>query len=92
MSPRVPLNVHEVFLDLSSSLPCRNYHVWNEAWMTRPDLPSGFGGWQVVDSTPQLTSQGFFRCGPTSVAAIRSGQVFLKHDVPFLFAEVRYFL
>uniref|UniRef100_A0A8C1GTE7 Protein-glutamine gamma-glutamyltransferase K n=1 Tax=Cyprinus carpio TaxID=7962 RepID=A0A8C1GTE7_CYPCA len=65
-----------------------NYHVWNEAWMTRPDLPSGFGGWQVVDSTPQLTSQGFFRCGPTSVAAIRSGQVFLKHDVPFLFAEV----
>ncbi len=71
------------------SLPCRNYHVWNEAWMTRTDLPSGFGGWQVVDSTPQLTSQGFCRCGPTSVAAIRSGQVFLKHDVPFLFAEVR---
>uniref|UniRef100_A0A671QY93 Protein-glutamine gamma-glutamyltransferase K n=1 Tax=Sinocyclocheilus anshuiensis TaxID=1608454 RepID=A0A671QY93_9TELE len=65
-----------------------NYHVWNEAWMTRSDLPSGFGGWQVVDSTPQLTSQGFFRCGPTSVAAIRSGQTFLKHDVPFLFAEV----
>ncbi|KAL1250458.1 hypothetical protein QQF64_021463 [Cirrhinus molitorella] len=65
-----------------------NYHVWNEAWMTRPDLPTGFGGWQVIDSTPQLTSQGFFRCGPTSVAAIRSGQVFLKHDVPFLFAEV----
>ncbi|XP_073679868.1 protein-glutamine gamma-glutamyltransferase K-like [Garra rufa] len=65
-----------------------NYHVWNEAWMNRPDLPSGFGGWQVIDSTPQLTSQGFFRCGPTSVAAIRSGQTFLKHDVPFLFAEV----
>ncbi|XP_043086032.1 protein-glutamine gamma-glutamyltransferase K-like [Puntigrus tetrazona] len=65
-----------------------NYHVWNEAWMTRPDLPSGFGGWQVVDSTPQLTSQGFSRCGPTSVAAIRTGQTFLKHDVPFVFAEV----
>ncbi|XP_051947272.1 protein-glutamine gamma-glutamyltransferase K-like [Xyrauchen texanus] len=65
-----------------------NYHVWNEAWMNRKDLPSGFGGWQVVDSTPQLTSHGFNRCGPTSVAAIRSGQVFLKHDAPFLFAEV----
>ncbi|XP_048033605.1 protein-glutamine gamma-glutamyltransferase K-like [Megalobrama amblycephala] len=65
-----------------------NYHVWNEAWMARPDLPSGFGGWQVIDSTPQLTNQGFFRCGPTSVAAIRSGQTFLKHDVPFIFAEV----
>uniref|UniRef100_A0A673HG38 Protein-glutamine gamma-glutamyltransferase K n=1 Tax=Sinocyclocheilus rhinocerous TaxID=307959 RepID=A0A673HG38_9TELE len=65
-----------------------NYHVWNEAWMTRSDLPSGFGGWQVVDSTPQETSQGFFRCGPTSVAAIRSGQVYLKYDTPFVFAEV----
>ncbi|KAI7793385.1 putative protein-glutamine gamma-glutamyltransferase K [Triplophysa rosa] len=65
-----------------------NYHVWNEAWMTRSDLPCGFGGWQVVDSTPQLTSNGFYRCGPTSVGAIRSGQVFLKHDAPFLFAEV----
>ncbi|XP_058619778.1 protein-glutamine gamma-glutamyltransferase K-like [Onychostoma macrolepis] len=65
-----------------------NYHVWNEAWMTRSDLPSGFGGWQVLDSTPQLTSQGLFRCGPTSVAAIRSGQVFMKHNAPFIFAEV----
>ncbi|XP_067303217.1 protein-glutamine gamma-glutamyltransferase K-like [Pseudorasbora parva] len=65
-----------------------NYHVWNEAWMARPDLPCGFGGWQVVDSTPQETSQGVFRCGPTSVAAIRSGQVFLKYDTPFVFAEV----
>ncbi|XP_051518862.1 protein-glutamine gamma-glutamyltransferase K [Myxocyprinus asiaticus] len=65
-----------------------NYHVWNEAWMTRPDLPAGFGGWQVVDATPQETSQGFYRCGPTSVAAVRSGQVFLKYETPFVFAEV----
>ncbi|KAM6209338.1 coagulation factor XIII A chain isoform 2-T2 [Sarcoramphus papa] len=35
-----------------------NYHCWNEAWMTRPDLPVGFGGWQVVDGTPQETSDG----------------------------------
>uniref|UniRef100_A0A8C2DUN5 Protein-glutamine gamma-glutamyltransferase K n=1 Tax=Cyprinus carpio TaxID=7962 RepID=A0A8C2DUN5_CYPCA len=65
-----------------------NFHVWNEAWMTRPDLPSGFGGWQVVDATPQETSQGIYRCGPTSVAAVRSGQVYLKYDTPFVFAEV----
>jgi hypothetical protein len=26
--------------------------------MTRPDLPVGFGGWQVVDSTPQENSDG----------------------------------
>lgn len=65
-----------------------NFHVWNDCWMARPDLPPGNGGWQALDSTPQETSQGTFRCGPASVNAIRSGQVFLKHDTPFVFAEV----
>ncbi|XP_041913381.1 protein-glutamine gamma-glutamyltransferase K-like [Alosa sapidissima] len=65
-----------------------NFHVWNDCWMARTDLPSGMGGWQVVDSTPQETSQGLFRCGPASVNAVRDGQVFLKHDAPFVFAEV----
>lgn len=62
--------------------------MWNDCWMARPDLPPGHGGWQAVDSTPQETSQGTFRCGPASLSAIRSGQVFLKHDTPFVFAEV----
>ncbi|XP_034567276.1 protein-glutamine gamma-glutamyltransferase K-like [Notolabrus celidotus] len=65
-----------------------NFHVWNDCWMARPDLPAGNGGWQAVDATPQETSQGTFRCGPASLAAIRNGQVFLKHDAPFVFAEV----
>uniref|UniRef100_A0A8C8M5T5 Protein-glutamine gamma-glutamyltransferase K n=1 Tax=Oncorhynchus tshawytscha TaxID=74940 RepID=A0A8C8M5T5_ONCTS len=65
-----------------------NFHVWNDCWMARPDLPPGHGGWQAVDSTPQETSQGTFRCGPASITAIRNGQVFLKHDSPFIFAEV----
>ncbi|KAG9329935.1 hypothetical protein JZ751_028506 [Albula glossodonta] len=65
-----------------------NFHVWNDCWMARPDLPPGMGGWQAVDSTPQETSQGTFRCGPASVTAIRNGQVFHKHDTPFVFAEV----
>ncbi|XP_068427753.1 protein-glutamine gamma-glutamyltransferase K [Clinocottus analis] len=65
-----------------------NFHVWNDCWMARLDLPPGYGGWQAVDSTPQETSQGTFRCGPASVNAIRSGQVYLKHDTPFVFAEV----
>uniref|UniRef100_A0A3B4B6V7 Protein-glutamine gamma-glutamyltransferase K n=1 Tax=Periophthalmus magnuspinnatus TaxID=409849 RepID=A0A3B4B6V7_9GOBI len=65
-----------------------NFHVWNDCWMARPDLPPGNGGWQAVDSTPQETSQGTFRCGPASVNAIRTGQVYLKHDTPFVFAEV----
>ncbi|ROL45103.1 Protein-glutamine gamma-glutamyltransferase K [Anabarilius grahami] len=65
-----------------------NFHVWNESWMTRPDLPSGYGGWQVVDATPQEPSQGSYRCGPTPVSAVRNGQVDLKFDTPFVFAEV----
>uniref|UniRef100_A0A665VH84 Protein-glutamine gamma-glutamyltransferase K n=2 Tax=Echeneis naucrates TaxID=173247 RepID=A0A665VH84_ECHNA len=65
-----------------------NFHVWNDCWMARPDLPEGYGGWQAVDATPQETSQGTFRCGPASLAAVRNGQVYLKHDCPFVFAEV----
>ncbi|MCI4387790.1 hypothetical protein PGIGA_G00078190 [Pangasianodon gigas] len=65
-----------------------NFHVWNETWMARSDLPVGMGGWQVVDATPQETSQGLFCCGPTSVTAVRDGQVYLKYDARFVFAEV----
>ncbi|XP_068027269.1 LOW QUALITY PROTEIN: protein-glutamine gamma-glutamyltransferase K-like [Melanerpes formicivorus] len=35
-----------------------NFHVWNDCWMKRPDLPQGYDGWQVVDATPQETSSG----------------------------------
>ncbi|XP_068581608.1 protein-glutamine gamma-glutamyltransferase K-like isoform X2 [Cebidichthys violaceus] len=65
-----------------------NFHVWNDCWMARPDLPPGNGGWQAVDATPQETSQGTYCCGPASLAAVRNGQVFLKHDCQFVFAEV----
>uniref|UniRef100_A0A7N8WK93 Protein-glutamine gamma-glutamyltransferase K n=1 Tax=Mastacembelus armatus TaxID=205130 RepID=A0A7N8WK93_9TELE len=65
-----------------------NFHVWNDCWMARPDLPPGNGGWQAVDATPQETSQGTYCCGPASLAAVRNGQVYLKHDCPFVFAEV----
>ncbi|XP_065508962.1 protein-glutamine gamma-glutamyltransferase K [Caloenas nicobarica] len=65
-----------------------NFHVWNDCWMKRPDLPDGYDGWQVVDATPQETSSGLFCCGPCSVAAIKNGDVFLKYDTPFVFAEV----
>ena len=34
-----------------------NFHVWNEVWMRRPDLNDGvYGGWQVIDATPQEPS------------------------------------
>ncbi|XP_003975980.2 coagulation factor XIII A chain [Takifugu rubripes] len=65
-----------------------NYHCWNECYMTRPDLPFGFGGWQVVDATPQETSDGMYRCGPASVQAIKHGEMCYPFDAAFVFAEV----
>ncbi|XP_017284224.1 protein-glutamine gamma-glutamyltransferase K [Kryptolebias marmoratus] len=65
-----------------------NFHVWNDCWMARPDLPPGNGGWQAVDGTPQETSLGIYRCGPAPLAAVRNGHVYLKHDCAFVFAEV----
>lgn len=65
-----------------------NYHCWNECFMSRPDLPAGFGGWQVVDATPQETSDGMYRCGPASVRAIKHGQICYPFDAAFVFAEV----
>ncbi|KAF7659473.1 hypothetical protein LDENG_00296970 [Lucifuga dentata] len=65
-----------------------NYHCWNECYMSRPDLPPGFGGWQAVDATPQETSDGMYRCGPSSVQAIKHGQICFPFDAAFVFAEV----
>ena len=33
-----------------------NFHVWNDVWMARKDLPKGYGGWQAIDATPQEES------------------------------------
>uniref|UniRef100_A0A1B6EUM3 Transglutaminase-like domain-containing protein n=1 Tax=Cuerna arida TaxID=1464854 RepID=A0A1B6EUM3_9HEMI len=65
-----------------------NYHVWNDVWMARPDLPSGYGGWQAVDATPQETSDGVYQCGPASVEAVKRGEVGLKYDVGFMVSSV----
>ncbi|XP_078687728.1 coagulation factor XIII A chain-like isoform X1 [Branchiostoma floridae x Branchiostoma belcheri] len=65
-----------------------NFHVWNEAWMARPDLPEGYGGWQALDATPQELSDGKSQCGPCPVSAIKNGHVYLPYDTKFVFAEV----
>ena len=69
-----------------------NFHVWNEAYMARPDLPEqasgvSLGGWQAVDATPQEVSGGAYQCGPASVAGIRLG-LSLPFDSDFLIGEV----
>ncbi|KAM3940240.1 protein-glutamine gamma-glutamyltransferase K [Leptodactylus fuscus] len=65
-----------------------NYHCWNDCWMTRPDLPAGYSGWQAIDATPQETSNGIYCCGPAPVLAIKNGLVNIKYDCPFIFSEV----
>ncbi|NXU42957.1 TGM4 glutamyltransferase, partial [Drymodes brunneopygia] len=65
-----------------------NFHVWNDAWMKRKDLPDGFDGWQAIDSTPQEQSQGRFQCGPCPVKAVQEGDVYLPFDSKFVYAEV----
>ncbi|WAR12501.1 TGMH-like protein, partial [Mya arenaria] len=65
-----------------------NFHVWNDVWMARPDLPSGYGGWQAIDATPQEASDGVYCMGPMSLRAIREGKVSLQYDGPFVFSEV----
>ncbi|XP_063052957.1 protein-glutamine gamma-glutamyltransferase 2-like [Engraulis encrasicolus] len=65
-----------------------NFHCWVESWMARKDLPDGYDGWQVLDPTPQEKSDGMYCCGPCPVRAIREGEVGMKYDAPFIFAEV----
>lgn len=65
-----------------------DFHVWNESWFRRPDLPDGYDGWQAFDSTPQECYEGVFTCGPCSVRAIHNGELYLGFDTNFLFAEV----
>lgn len=73
-----------------------NFHVWNEVWMSRPDLKdlkTGFEylrkpGWQVIDATPQEKSDGIFTCGPCPVMAVYKGYCDVNYDTGFVFAEV----
>ncbi|CAG5015111.1 unnamed protein product [Parnassius apollo] len=65
-----------------------NYHVWNDVWMARPDLPPGYGGWQAIDATPQETSSGLYQCGPAPLEAIKQGVIGLGYDVEFMLASV----
>ncbi|XP_074644521.1 coagulation factor XIII A chain-like [Tubulanus polymorphus] len=65
-----------------------NFHVWNESWMARTDLPKGYDGWQAHDATPQEVSEGVMRCGPAPLTAVKNGEVYIGYDSKFIFAEV----
>lgn len=65
-----------------------NFHVWNDVWMTRPDIKGDYGGWQACDATPQEKSDGVFCCGPCPLKALKAGDVSLPYDGQFIFAEM----
>ncbi|RZF45384.1 hypothetical protein LSTR_LSTR002827 [Laodelphax striatellus] len=67
-----------------------NFHVWNEVWASRHDLGEDdkYGGWQVVDATPQELSDDMFRLGPTSVTAVKNAEILRPYDTAFVFSEV----
>ncbi|KAM9296689.1 protein-glutamine gamma-glutamyltransferase 6-like [Gastrophryne carolinensis] len=65
-----------------------NYHVWNESWFSRKDLGENYGGWQVLDSTPQELSGEIHCCGPVPVNAIKEGDIDVNFDGSFVYSEV----
>lgn len=66
-----------------------NYHVWVEAWMSRPDLGPEYNGWQAVDATPQEISphSKSYVVGPAPLSAVKTGKS-LNYDTDFVIAEV----
>ncbi|XP_014370143.2 hemocyte protein-glutamine gamma-glutamyltransferase [Papilio machaon] len=67
---------------------CWNFHVWNDVWMQRPDLPQGYSGWQIIDATPQEEAEAVYHCGPASVEAVRRGEVGFQYDTPFMYGQL----
>ena len=66
-----------------------NFHVWNEIWTKRGDLPeSKYDGWQAVDATPQEESSQIYQMGPAPLNAVKEGEVYAGFDTGFVFSEV----
>ena len=66
-----------------------NFHVWNEIWTKRGDLPGNkYDGWQAVDATPQEESSQIYQMGPAPLNAVKEGEVYAGFDTGFVFSEV----
>ncbi|NXX81792.1 EPB42 protein, partial [Urocolius indicus] len=64
------------------------FHVWNECWMARVDLPPEYSGWQALDATCQEKRKGPSFCGPAPVQAIKEGDTEVDYDVCYFFAAI----
>ena len=73
-----------------------SFHVWNEMYMQRPDLPKKRRGrrrytirdWNAVDSTPQEKSHGVYQMGPAPVATYLKKNKDGCYDSQFVISEV----
>ncbi|XP_074145513.1 protein 4.2 isoform X5 [Sminthopsis crassicaudata] len=66
------------------------FQVLTECWMARPDLPPGYGGWQLVDSSLQKEGGAnvLSTCDLVPVKAIKEGVLDLSPGTPALFASL----
>ena len=67
-----------------------SFHVWNDFWFKRRDVPAtrGKGGWQAVDATPQEESDGLYQMGPADVGLIKKNTDEQCFDSTFVTSEV----
>jgi len=77
-----------------------NFHVWNQGWFKRRDLPAaaGAGGWQALDATPQEEStegpneapfnEANYFTGPASLNVMLKEDYKGKYDNGFVGGEV----
>lgn len=72
-----------------------NFHLWNEVYIARPDLPKPFdvAGWQCIDASPIVPtdSEDYYAgkklFGPCPLRAIKDA-IDTQHDFKFLFSAV----
>ncbi|XP_042232453.1 hemocyte protein-glutamine gamma-glutamyltransferase-like [Homarus americanus] len=68
------------------------FHTWCDVWMARPDLPSGYSGWQTTDPARAYHSRFSTGCGPSSTEALKKGDVGYSQDTGAFFSALNSFV
>jgi hypothetical protein len=64
-----------------------NFHVWNDAFMARPDLGKKLPVWNALDATPQELSDNAYQMGPAALEDVADNRA-TKFDADFVRGEV----
>lgn len=88
--------------DILERGPCRDqpdsvwaFHTWCDIWMMRPDLPSGYSGWQGTDPSRSYRDyRDMFSgsCGPASSEAVRKGDIGCSDDTDAFYSCLNSFV